>query len=220
MDSRRVRAPRAAQRHQAPTVGLVVEGQTEFIAFPKLHRLNLVPGCPPLKPSNLNGVGEDLSAIGLAKRVLPKVVAHQVAGRSRVIVCFDRERRLQAAIDLQSTVAAELARLLTLKGRSAGGVFVVVADRAFEAWLLAGAGGLAARRLFRRLPPFMCFEGELGAREHLGVEELTALLGRAYKKTRDGPDLFEAIDFVEARRHGSGRRGSASLDAFLRAVGV
>jgi hypothetical protein len=211
---------RAAPRNELTAVGLVVEGQTEYMALPLLHRRKLVAGCPPLRPSSLNGVGEQPSPEAIAKQVLPKVVAHQVAGRSPIVVCFDRERRGAAGTDLGRSVVTELRRLLILDGRSTDDVFVVVADRAFEAWLLADAHGLFARGVFRVQPRVFCFEGELGARSRLGVDELSHLLGRDYHKTRDGPRVFAAIDFAEARKNGPGLRGSASLDAFLIALGI
>ena len=220
MGPARVRSSRTVPRKSAHTIGLVVEGPTEYSALPLLHKRGLVRGCPPLKPSSLNGVGEDRTAEAIAKLVLPKVVAHQIAGRSPVIVCFDRERRSTPAADLSTSIAAELTRLLTLRGRSSATVVVVVADRAFEAWLLADAAGLARRRVFRGEPPFFCFEGERGERDRMGVVELSNLIGREYRKTRDGPKVFAAVDFAQARQHGRGRRGSASLDAFLNALGI
>jgi len=107
-----------------------------------------------------------------------------------------------------------LADELQAKNRSAAGVTVVVADRAFEAWILADAAGLHARRTFARAPNFGRFEGALGQGGRKGCAELDHLLGRPYAKTSDGPDLFRRMDFAAARAQ------SGSLDKFLRSLGV
>lgn len=208
------RAPRIG------TVGLVVEGPTEFDALRQLHTLSMIAGCPPLKPTNLNGVGEDVDELVIARRVLPKVIAHQAAGRNHVVVCFDRERRQTTGPRLERDVLQQLRRLLRENGRREDGVSVVVADRAFEAWLLADALGLFTRAIFTARPTFFCFEGELGQQAKLGTVELDQLLGREYSKTRDGPRLFAKLDVAAARDAGTGKRGSASFNRFLEAVGV
>ena len=72
---------------------------------------------------------------------------------------------------------------------------VVVADRAFEAWLLAGLG-----KHFGGKPP------------KKAKRELTRILGHDYKETRDGPDLFCSMDLDKARNL------SPSLNEFLNAL--
>jgi hypothetical protein len=117
---------------QTRTIGLVVEGDSEFYALPKLSRL--IPGCPALKAANLGGLGSDLSVEAIAKRALPKAKQHFAAGRSQVVLCLDRESRKECAGSLATAISK---RLATMCGRQE--VSVVVADRAFEAWILADA---------------------------------------------------------------------------------
>lgn len=198
----------------APTAGLVVEGDTEFKALPYLHTKKLVPRCPPLRAKNLGGIGSHLLPVGIATRLLGPVIAHQVSGHSPIVACIDREQREMSAVDLATSVASELGRLLEKKNRSAAGVFVAVADRTFEAWLLADAHGLHARGHLKAAPSFRSFEGSLGREGKKGVVELSSLLDRPYGKTTDGPALFSALDFPTARAR------SASLHRFLSTLGV
>lgn len=157
---------------------------------------------------------------GIAERVAPKVIEHQAAGRERVIFCLDREKRQQTAPCFAAQVTQALTRELKERGRTASDVHVIVVDRAFEAWLLADAHGLHARGKFKTAPTFHRFEEQLGVRGHLGTIELGRLLGRFYDKRKDGPALFAALDFSTARDMSPGRRGSRSLDKFLRTLGI
>jgi len=93
-------------------------------------------------------------------------------------------------------------------------------DRTFEAAVLADATGLHSRGVFKRAPTFRSFEGSLGKNNRKGVDDLTDLLGRPYNKTKDGPRLFEQLNFTVARDHSAGARGSRSLDKLLRSLGI
>lgn len=218
MSVKRFRRPR--RPGIAPTVGLIVEGDSEFIALPLLYRKGLVAGCPPLRAKNLGGVGSDRHPTAIAEMVAPKVIAYKQAGVRKVVVCFDREQRLESAGQFAQTVAVALAGRLVAKGQDSTDVHVVIADRTFEAWLLADALGLHRRGIFEIPPRFFCFEGSEGEQSKKGVIELEKLLGRAYVKTKHGPEVFEKMDFSAARLHGAGQRGSKSIDKFLRVLGV
>jgi len=201
-------------------VGVIVEGDAEFLALPLLHRKSLIPNCPPLKPINLHGVGSDRKPVGIAKLIAPRVNQLHTARCKQIVVCFDREQRTECAPGLAKAVSTALHAELLAGGKAIPNVAIVVADRAFEAWLLADASGLHARGLFKNPPSFRSFEGHLGAQERKGVVELTRLLGREYSKTKDGPALFEGLSFADARKHAVGDRGSRSLDKLLRTFGV
>jgi hypothetical protein len=208
---------RAVQR---PKVGLVVEGDAEFHALPYLHTKAMVPGCPPLQAANCGGIGGDVTAAGVANRVHKKVIGHLAAGRADVVVCVDRERRDQDAAAFAHEIAQALDKTLAEKGFADARVHVVVADRAFEAWILADARGLHRRGKFASAPGFTSFEGNLGKRGRLGKVEVEDLLGRSYSETRDGPALFAHVDVTVARDFGPGKGGSASFDRLLKALGV
>jgi hypothetical protein len=209
---------RHRRRAGLQAVGLIVEGDTEFLALPQLP--NLVSGCPPLRATNLGGVGETRTCVGIAKLVAPKVIAHRSAGRSHVVVCIDREGREECPPRMASLVYTELSAELLRRSCEVGQLDIVILDRAFEAWILAEADGLADRGEFCRSPWFHCFEGQMGERGRKGVIELEKLLGRGYSKRKDGPRLFAGIDFDRARDYHSSGRGSKSLDKFLRVIGV
>jgi len=202
------------------TVGLVVEGDAEFYAFPRLHKKHLVPRCPPLKLINLHGVGSDRTSLGIAKRCAGRIAGLKEGGCSRVVLCLDREQRLDCAGAFATSVLDAVRKELASRNQPSDDVHVVVADRAFEAWILADARGLHERGHLKNRPKFMRFEGELGERQEKGVRELSKLLNRDYSKTKDGPALFEKIDFAEARLFRSQHHGSRSLDKFLRTLGI
>lgn len=218
--AKRARAGRVRRRRSGvlPTVGLIVEGDTEYYALPLLAK-NL-PGCPPLKPVNLKGVGSDVSSAAIAKMVAPKVAQHWLAGRSKVVVCIDRESRQQCAAGLAKEVADALVIEIQRFPNARGSLSVVIVDRAFEAWILADAKGLFARGVLANAPSFHCFEGRDGEQAGKGVVELSRLLGRPYNKVVDGSQLFMRIDIGAARSFASGGSGSRSFDKFLRCLGV
>lgn len=198
------------------TAGLIVEGDTEYSALPRLATKHLLAGCPPLKAINLGGIGSDVEPIGIAKQLRWKVLQHRAAGRTPIVVCIDREDRDMSAATLAHAIWHEIECLKV----PLDGVFVAVMDRTFEAWLLADARGLHAGGQFTRFPKFHSFEGAMGKRRRKGLIELSELLGRPYAKTVDGPALFEKINFAKARRHGPNDHGSRSLDAFLTSLGI
>ena len=192
-------------RVRVPTMGMVVEGETEYYALPLLHRgKNAIPGCPAIRTTNLGGIGSHLTPAGIAKMAAPRIKTHLIAGHKPVILCLDREQRPECAGSFAQ----------------AADVHVVIADRTFEAWILADAVGLAKRKHFVRAPKFHCFEGAMGERQLKGTVELTRLLGREYRKTGDGPRLFGELDYEVAREWGRGKRGSRSFDKLLRTLGV
>ena len=174
-------------RSRPATVGVVVEGQAEYLAFPLLHTEKLISGCPPLKVLCCDGIGGYVEPAGVAKRVHIKVLEHLAAGREKVVVCVDRETRPLCAPGFAQAIHKELDTLLRTRGRSAGTTTVVVADRAFEAWLLADAQGLYDKKLLKKAPGFATFEGQQGKGRACGKGELKDLLGGAYSETRDGP---------------------------------
>lgn len=209
---------RRPRRSALPTVGLIVEGDTEFEALPKLS--GLLTGCPPLKPTNLRGIGSDRKPEGIAKLVVQKVIAHLSAQRTKVIICVDLEDRQVCPGDFAQAISRSLKAELAEKGYAAADIHLVVVNRAFEAWLLADARGFHRRRVFKKAPSFVCFEGSLGGEGKKGVVELDRLLGRGYSKTADGPKLFAQVEFAEARKCKHGQHGSKSLDKLLRTLGV
>jgi len=196
------------------TIGLITEGEAEYYALPLLHRENLVPRCPPLKPLSLGGIGGEASPRAIAARVKPKVLEHWARGVNRVLVCVDRELRDDCPGRFAHSVLRELDQVLAARRRPECSVRVVVADRAFEAWLLADAAGLHTRGVFQRRPGFASFEGKLGARNRRGVVELESLLGRPYEKLVDAAKIFRKVRFANARMR------SRSLHKLLRELGV
>lgn len=203
-----------------PTVGLVVEGDSEFLALPLLHREGLIPNCPPLRATNLGGVGSDRSPIGIAEMAAGSVHAHKIAGRTKVVLCLDLEQRAECAGAFAVSVATALTGVLASRKCPTDDVHVVAANRSFEAWILADARGLYARKHLKKAPTFHRFEGSLGMNRTKGKDDLSSLLQRPYSETQDGPRLFKQLDFAAARAWADGGRGSRSLDKLLRILCV
>ena len=206
-------------RTAVPTVGLVVEGDAEFYALPKLREMTCVDSCPPLSVKNLRGLSGGMSARAIAQRASPHVVAHLVAGRDDVVLVVDLERRNDCPGDFAGQIRQSLIGELAAKGRACHTLAVVVANRSFEAWLLADASGLHSRGLFAIKPKRKSFEGTLTASGEVGKREVERLLGSEYRESVDAPRLFEGIDLHRARDF-SRPGGSKSLDKLLRTLGA
>lgn len=211
---------RARRSGVQPTVGMIVEGDAEFATFPRLHKEVADSRWPPIKAINLGGVGSHLEPQGIAARIVPKIIQLHAGNVHRVVVCFDREQRDQCVVEFANAVTAATRAKLAEKGRSDLQFAVVIADRCFEAWLLAGAASLTANGTFKSLPTTVCFEGSMGERQRKGVLELSKALGRDYRKTTDGPKLFLEMDHATSADHGPGKRGSRSLRKLHKELGV
>jgi len=202
----------------ARSVGLVVEGKTEGKAFKLLPKL--LNDCPRLDgPAVVDGIGAEATPEQVARRVA-KDVAFLQPDNDTVVVVVDRECRVVSAVDFAAEVRTELARLLPALGAENDYPYhVVVADRAFEAWLLGDLKCLAGPR---RTYAVKCYEGHQrvkgGTRSsgyHYGDDVLKEVLGD-YEKVRDGPRLFEKIHAEHAGvRCGRGSYGSQSFALFL-----
>lgn len=213
-----MRTSSKGQARTQPKLGLIVEGDTEFKTFPAMHGID--SRWPPIKPVNLGGVGSHKLPVGIAKQIAPKIIQLHAAGVDRVVVCIDREQRRDCVVTFADAVRQELGKELAAKQQPGAQFAVVVADRAFEAWILAGADSLYSSKLFKNLPVATCFEGQLGAQDKKGVVEIGKCLGKPYDKLRDGPKLFQTLDHKAAADDGPGKRGSRSLRKLHKELGV
>jgi hypothetical protein len=187
----------------------------------------LLSGCPPLdKPGVVNGIGASATPEQVAKRVA-RDVAFLQPDNQKVIVCIDRESRTESAVAFAAQVSTALDAELPRVGGTSANVAVVVADRAFEAWILADVAGICSSKSHRKKPANRCYEGHMRAKRgsrwagyHYGDDVLRDVLGR-YEKTRDGPELFAMLDFDRALIPcGHGGRGSASLRSLIEALSI
>jgi hypothetical protein len=198
--------------HTTAKIGVVVEGRAELESFGRLFNHVRVLCC--------EGIGGEMTPRGVALRVRGKVETFWgKAEIQKVVVCIDRERRECCAPGFAAEVQKELTAIIEQRQRRRLELVVVVADRAFEAWILADVQNLFAQKLLKKAPKLRSYEGNLGKEERLGKAELEELLGGDYSETRDGPRLFARINLAEARRYGKGCYGSRSLDKFLRELG-
>ncbi len=221
----RQKRPTVAHRHGrsvGPRVAVIVEGKTELEAFRRLY--GRVPGCPFLdvasrSRSDLGGVGGGSSPEAIGEKVARRAVM-LAPDNDKVVVCIDREGRATGAGEFAASVVRAIQCALASLGELGIPIDVVVADRAFEAWILADIQGIC--RLKRVPPPRnRCYEGHQEGEFDFGAKLLKRILGR-YDKAIDGPDLFALIDFGRARLTPARGRawGSASLDGFLVALGI
>lgn len=199
-----------------PPVGLLVEGETEMAALPKLRQMGL--SCPHLVLRKCKPLRGDAAPVTIARIAAPYVRALRAKDVGRVVFCFDREHRDQDPAALAEEVYHALRVELGGGRERADWLHVIVANRAFEAWILADAAGLTSRKDFKSQPCKGRFEGQLGERRLLGVAEITRGLGSPYRKTFHGPRLFGAIELDRARDAAPHATGSASLDRLLRVL--
>ncbi len=197
-----------------PVVGLVVEGQTEYAALPGLlARL----GLRTTAPSVFHGQPAAASPKSLVEGRLLKPVRVQLAKDARrVIVVLDREARAESAKEFAERLCRELRRQVK---RSEGAVaarrvWVAVADRCFENWLLADPQGVSKSTLLAKNANLV---GKVAC--HADDRDAVALLRSAltrgwYEKAIHGPRLAQHIRVADPRA----RWCSRSFEAFLRLV--
>jgi hypothetical protein len=174
---------------QNPTVGLVLEGTTEYNAIPLLlQRL----GVRTVAPSVFNGQPVQASIRSLVQnRLIRHVRTQLVKATGSVLVILDRESRPQSASKFGETVLTEMIRQVKrLDGEDASKrIAVVVADRSFENWLLADPEGLARSKLFRRntriVGQVACHADEKNAKELLQG----SMAKGWYERSLHGPQL-------------------------------
>jgi len=184
----------------------------------------MAANCPRLdlasrSRSDLRGIGGEASAETIADKVAPRVVLLRPDNEA-ILVCLDREGRGVSAADFAADIRTALVRKLRSMGESADSLTVVVADRAFEAWLLADLAGLCRRKRVAQRRR-RCYEGYQNGASDYGVGLLRRHFGR-YHKTIDGPQMFSLVNLGIARIPCTSGRGwgSASLDCFLRALDI
>jgi len=206
---------------KGPRVGLIVEGPSEREAFRQLPKL--ISGCPTLdlasrKRSDLEGVGGSVDPATLARMVVPKIILLR-PDNDRVVVCIDREDRTEEANDFAQRCELAIRDELGARGEPRDGVEVIVADRAFEAWLLADLKGLCGKKNVKPRRN-RCYEAYQNGKD-FGARVLASHFGR-YDKRDDGPKLFAFLDLAAARLDCTAGKGwgSRSLDRFLATLGV
>ncbi|UCC32315.1 MAG: hypothetical protein JSU86_08535, partial [Phycisphaerales bacterium] len=171
-------------------VGLVVEGKSEYYAVPVFaQRL----GTAHRTPAVFHGQPVELSAGGVAQRVLPSLRAQTRKGVRKVVVVLDRESRESCAPDFARSVLNALrSKLKTFTDDPSCPIRVVVPDRKFENWLLADLAGLVSHALIRR-------DARRSSRANVdgfdGEAELRKLMirGRSYEKGEMTGDLAKCV---------------------------
>lgn len=197
-------------------VGLLVEGEAEYEALAKLPRMGVA--CPPLERRCCSGIGGEAPPAAIARRAAPHLKAMRAMRLNKVVFCLDLERRQTPPLDFAAAVRSALRSELGLAEAEAVWLSVVVANRAFEAWILADATGLHQRGHLKSDPGVGRFEGRMGAGQKLGKAELRTALGSDYRESLHGPRLFGAIELAKARDTAAHATGSESLDRLLRVL--
>jgi hypothetical protein len=187
------------------TIASVVEGEGEVRALPKLlYRLaGQVPAIDLRVPQPMRVPrGRLLMAGGIERAVSATALRVEAAGGVLVLLDADDDCPAMLGPELLSRAKA---------ARPDVPVSVVLANREFEAWILAGASSLAGRHGFPEqltAPPDP--ESIRGAKERL--RHLRD--GRTYKPTVDQAPLASALDIDQARA------GSPSFAKFCRDIHV
>jgi hypothetical protein len=123
----------------SPTIASIVEGDGEVPALPKLlHRIAAEVGVPDLRtPTPMRIPRGKITISGGIERAVA-AAALRVSGRGGVLVLLDAD----------DDCPAEYGPLLLARATAARPdqqVFVVLANREFEAWFLAAAPSLAGQ---------------------------------------------------------------------------
>ncbi len=186
-------------------VGLVVEGPCEVLALPILlqhagHRV--------ATPVTFHGQGIDSPVDAfVSKRVMPTAKGLVAARRvSALGIVFDRESRPEPALQLCRRAYDVAIQALP----PSLPIFVAVADRSFENWLLADPEGILTHALVVRDPANRV--GSMSDGKD-GVSILRWAFGdNDYEKVRHAPQLAGVVDV----RDDSVLSRSPSLTAFLK----
>ena len=185
-------------------VGLVVEGPSEVAALPILLQQ---AGHRVATPVTFHGQGIDSPVDAfVSKRVMPTAKGLVAARKlSSLGIVFDRESRPESATQLcrRAYDVAKQALPPSLP------IFVAVADRSFENWLLADPAGIATHALVARNPASRV--GSMSDGKN-GASILRWAFGdNDYEKVRHAPRLAELVDVKDD----SVLSRSPSLKAFL-----
>lgn len=191
---------------------ILVDGRTEMLALNDRFKVDLgvVPG---LRQVRCNG--RCVSAKCYVEHALPTIRVALSDRFAKVICVLDREQRAQHA----STFAGEIRKLLisALVANKIGkesdlnnAIFVCVADRMFENWIVADVAGLRMhqRTLIQANAKQKNYEGQSG------TTALKRIMAVEYCKCTHAPLLFRSIRFPNARQN------SVSFDSFCRAVAL
>jgi len=189
-------------------IGVIVDGKAEPEALLRL-RGKLHGSGPFLKPLYV-----DLQPMAppslVAKRAQRNINTLRARGAQRIVLLIDREERQDCAPELAARIAEALGR------RGECGITVVVKDRAFENWLVADPGCLAALRA--RFRPTKAFMRRVSPNKADNVRDAESLLsqiavGPSYHKRHDPLKILGAMNVEAAAKN------SRSFRRFLRVVG-
>ena len=191
---------RMRARAQGPSIGLIVEGHTEYEAIPQmLSRMGI--RCAHL--SCLRGQPAELPAKAFVERCLLKHVRAQlITNADIVVVVVDAEQRAESAADFRRQLQQELNRQLRARHTWSAPerVEVVVCNRTFENWLLADPQGLRKSKLVTRdLSAAVSCHAD-------GKDALTLLKSafakcKSYNKRLHGLQLARCVRLDDARVH-------------------
>jgi hypothetical protein len=187
-----------------PTIALIVEGDGEVSALPKLlHRIAAELDVPNLRtPTPMRIPRGKITIVGGIERAVA-AEALRVSSKGGVLVLLDAD----------DDCPAEYGPLLLARARPARPdkhVSVVLANREFEAWFLAAAPSLAGQFGFPnefprpRIPE--------APRDCKGILTKARPKGQPYKETVDQAPLASAFDMKMAREH------SDSFDKLYREI--
>lgn len=202
----------------SPTIGLVVEGESEIGAIPQLLRNSGVRLSRPIKfggqPEECN---EDTFQEFIRRKIIPSVRVMVLKNVSLVVVIIDREGRAQCpgvfAQGIRQVILGTMQTRYCYTG--APPISVVCADRKLENWLIADPKGILTHNYIVK-----DLSRVVGSKAD-GKDALTLLKrayqpGRHYQKRMDAPKLACKVRAMQP----DVRLRSHSLDKLLRECGV
>ena len=190
------------------SIGIVTEGPCEVTALPALlQQLNVNFA----RPVHFGGQATELPIRTLMEKKIIPTAKLLIAAKSvsRIVIVFDREARTDTAISVSRRAHSVAARLITSHP-----VAVIVADRMFENWLIAGGPPVGASSLIRNPFPLRYKRDSDGFD---GLEALKkAMTPHTYQKIRHAPALAKLVTPTDP----GVRTRSKSLRAFAVATEV
>lgn len=187
-------------------IGLVLEGETEYQALPKVVR---GMGLSCTRPSCIHGQPAHASVDVLAeRRLLPHVRAQIAHGVHHVIVVLDLEARMDSADAFRDELRRAMRQALPKRDRKK--VEVIICNPRFENWILADPEGITRSAHVRR-------NLAKSVRCHADGKDALTLLksalkkGVGYSKAVHGPRLFREVRYNDP----SVKLCSASFREFL-----
>lgn len=195
-------------------IGVIGEGETEYLAVPTLiSKL----GHSVVGTINLHGIGAGFPWDKLCcEKIYPYVRSFALKGQAsrpdRVVVVLDREDRPDCCGGLATKAETLIGIELAKEGLSIP-TSVVIANRQFECWLMADTNALDASPIMKN-PISHLLGANVDEKNVLGIIKKNLKPGKGWDKPKYGKALAQKLDLRNSAILGRSR----SLSKFVKEV--